>query len=109
MAKRYYILQIDSKWRITLPKEIRKYMGLRKGSYLLIYTWNTVLIIMKVNKSFYEHIKRLRKAKKRLKKLDKEDIFKVLNRIRSAKHKPSMKLINKVIKEVRARKNVKRK
>ena len=69
MAKRYYILQIDSKGQITLPKEIRKYMGLRKGSYLLIYPYNIVLIMIKVNKNFYEHIKRLRKAKKRLKKI----------------------------------------
>ena len=109
MRKAYYILQIDSNGQITLPKEIRKYMGLREGSYLWIFPWNNWLVIMKVNKNFYEHIKRLKKAKKRLKKLDKEDIFKVLNRIRSAKHKPSMRLINKVIEEVRARKNVKRK
>ena len=102
MAKRYYILQIDSKWRITLPKEIRKYMGLRKGSHLLVYSYNAVLIIMKVNKSFYEHIKRLKKS-------GKEDVFKVLERIRSAKHKPSMRLINKVIEEVRAKKKGKRK
>ena len=108
MAKRYYILQIDSKWRITLPKEMRKYMGLRKGSYLLIYSYNTVLIMIKVNKNFYEYTKILKKAKKRLKKFGKEDVFKVLKRIRSAKHKPSMRLINKVIEEVRARKNVKR-
>ena len=107
MAIKYYILQIDSKWRITLPKEVRKYLGLRKGSHLLVYPLNNVMLMMKVNKNFYEATKRLRKAKKRFKKLGKEDVFKALKNIRSAKYKPSMRLINKVIKEVRARKNVK--
>ena len=109
MAKRYYILQIDSKWRITLPKEVRKHMGLRKGSHLLVYPLNNVLLMMKVNKNFYEATKRLRKAKKRLKKLDKKEIFKALKKIRSAKYKPSIGFINKVVEEVRAKKNVKRK
>ncbi|MBI2558511.1 AbrB/MazE/SpoVT family DNA-binding domain-containing protein [Candidatus Woesearchaeota archaeon] len=109
MAIKYYILQIDSKWRITLPKELRKYMGLRKGSHLLVYPLNNVLLMIKVNKNFHEATKRLRKAKKRFKKLGKEDVFKVLKRIRSAKYKPSIGLKNKVVEEVRAKKKGKRK
>ena len=34
----------------------------------------------------------------------RREVFKVLEKIRSAKHKPSMRLINKVIEEVRAEK-----
>ena len=42
-------------------------------------------------------------------KLGKEEVFKALKKIRSAKYKPSIGLINKVVEEVRAEKKGKRK
>lgn len=42
-------------------------------------------------------------------KLGKEEVFKALKKIRSAKYKPSIGLINKVVEQVRAKNKGKRK
>ena len=51
----------------------------------------------------------LREIESITEKLGKEDVFKALKKIRSAKYKPSIGLINKVVEEVRAKKKGKRK
>ena len=74
MAKAYHILQIDSKGQITLPKEVRKRMGLRKGSHLLLYPLNNALFMMKVNKNFHELAKKLNKAINNIKESEINDL-----------------------------------
>ena len=75
MAMKYYVLQIDSKGQITLPKEVRKHMGLRKGSHLLIYPLNNALFMMKVNKNFHELAKKLNKAIRDIKESEINDLI----------------------------------
>ena len=74
MAMKYYILQIDSKGQITLPKEVRKHMGLRKGSHLLLYPLNNAILMMKVNKNFSELAEKLNKAINNIKESEIDDL-----------------------------------
>ena len=84
MAMKYYILQIDSKSQITLPKEVRKHMGLRKGSHLWIFPWNNCLVIIKVNKNFCELAKKLNKA---IKNINESEINDLIQEVRYGKKK----------------------
>ena len=88
MAMKYYILQIDSKGQITLPKEVRKHIGLRKGSHLLIYPLNNVLLMMKVNKNFCELAKKLNKA---IKNIKESEINELIQEVRYGKKKDKRK------------------
>ena len=75
MAMKYYILQIDSKGQITLPKEVRKHMGLRKSSHLLLYPLNDALLVMKVNKNFHELVEKLNKTINNIKESEIDDLI----------------------------------
>ena len=68
MKSSSYISKIEPNGAVTLPKDIRNELGLRKGSYVMLSVLNNLLVIMKINKNFYELTKRMEKAKKKIEK-----------------------------------------
>ena len=73
MKSRSYISKIGSNGAITLSKDTRKKLGLGKGSYVMLSVLNNLLVMMKVNKNFYELTKRMRKAKKKIEKSNTDE------------------------------------
>jgi AbrB family looped-hinge helix DNA binding protein len=72
--------KISSRGQVAIPSDIRDHMGLTKGSKILFFLEDNVLIMKKVEKStFAELTKPLREAKK---KITEDEVDKLIHKIR---------------------------